>query len=169
MLETKDLILKSGSESDWESLYECLWSRPETFTWMFQKPSPSPEHAREKTAAWVSMHREVPTEFFIYLKETGKAIGIAGLKAYSPTLYTVTDIALGPNYWRRGYGKQILQALTQFGWELGAEQVLFNCFRENSASRSLALSCGYRYTKSEEAEIKKNGKTVWLDYFERTR
>lgn len=168
MLETNDLILRSGTDLDWESLYECFWSRPEAFDFLFQKASPTPEAARKKTASYVQMHREVPTEFFICLKETGKAIGIAGLKQMSDSLYTITDIAMGPDHWGKGYGKQILKALTALALELGAEQISFNCFRENAASRNLALSCGYRYVRTEEAELKKNGAAVLLDYFELT-
>lgn len=166
MLETKDLILKSGDPSDWVSLYENFWSQEAVFTYMFQKPCASPQAAQEKTAAYAGMHREVRTEFFIYSKETGHAIGVAGLKALSPGLYTITDIAMGPDYWHRGYGRQILLALTRLGFELGAEKVLFNCFLDNTASRNLALSCGYQYVRTEEAELKKRGQTVWLDYFE---
>lgn len=169
MLETKDLILKPGDFSDWVSLYECFWSKEEVFTYMFQKPCASPETAQKKTAAYAGMHREVNTEFFIYSKETGNAIGLAGLKALSPGLFTITDIAMGPGFWHRGYGKQILATLTRLGFELGAEKVLFNCFQDNAASRNLALSCGYQYVGTEEAELKKNGETVWMDYFEITR
>lgn len=166
MQETKDLILKSGEPSDWASLYECFWSKAEAFTYLFQKPCPTPEAAQKKAAAYAAMHREVPTEFFVYEKGSGRAIGIAGLKVLSPDLYTITDIAMGPAFWHRGYGRQILLALTRLGFALGAEKILFNCFQENAASRNLALSCGYRYFKTEEAELKKNGETIWMDYFE---
>lgn len=166
MTETIDLILKSGDPSDWVSLYEHFWSKKEVFTYMFQKPCTTPEAAQKKTAAYAGMHREVKTEFFIYSKKDGNAIGIAGIKALSPTLYTITDIAMGPAYWHHGYGKQILNALTRLGFELGAEKIRFNCFQNNAASRNLALSCGYRYTRTEEAVPKKNGQPVWMDYFE---
>lgn len=166
MLETENLILHSGSPNDWESLYTHFWSKPEVFTCLFQKPCLTPETARKKTAAYAQMHRQVPTEFFVYEKSTGDAIGLAGIKAYSPTLYTVTDIALGPDFCRRGYGRQILQALTQYALKLGAERILYNCFRENLPSQCLATACGYRHFKTEEAELKKDGETVWLDYYE---
>lgn len=166
MIETENLILRSGSPEDWKSLYPLFWSKPEVFTYLFQKPCLTPESARKKTADYVQMHSQVPTEFFVYEKSTGDAIGISGIKAYSPTLYTVTDIALGPDYYHRGYGRQILQALTCLAMELGAERILYDCFQENLPSRRLVNACGYRYFKTEEAELKKDGKTVWLDYFE---
>lgn len=165
MLETQDLILRAGSEEDWEFLYQCFWSRPETFTYMFQKPSSTPEHAQKKTAAYADMHRHVPTEFFVYGKENGKPMGIAGIKALSPGIFTITDIAIAPMCHHRGYGKQILSALIQLGTLLGAEEILYNCFRENEASHRLAQACGFRYVKTEEAELQKNGNTVWMDHF----
>lgn len=166
MIKTKDLILKQGSADDWEELYRNLWSRGEVFHYMFAKPSPTKEHAREKTTAYAQMHKKAKTEFFVYDKVTKQAIGIAGLKEMKPSIYTVTDIALCPDFHGKGYGKQILNAFIALAFdELGAIELYYNCFRQNEASRRLALSCGFLYTHSEEAELTKDGKNVILDYY----
>lgn len=107
MIETKDLILKQGSADDWQDLYRNLWSRGDVFRYMFTKPSPTEAHAMKRTAAYAQMHEEVKTEFFVYDKATGQAIGIAGLKEMKPSVYTVTDIALCPDFHGMGYGKQM--------------------------------------------------------------
>jgi len=166
MLETRDLILKSGSASDWEALFRNLWSQASVFQYMFTKPCLTEDAARRKTAAYAQMHGQVNTEFFVYEKTSGAAIGIAGIKELRPGVYTVTDIALGSDFSGRGYGKQILCVLIQLAFELlSASQLQYDCFRENEASRRLALSCGFRYSHSQEAELKKNGETVILDYY----
>lgn len=167
MLETKDLLLKQGSADDWQDLYRNLWSRGEVFRYMFAKPSPTEAHAMKKTAAYAQMHREVKTEFFVYDKASKQAIGIAGLKEIRPSVYTVTDIALCPDFHGRGCGKQILRAFITLAFdELGAAELHYDCFRQNEASKRLALSCGFTYTHSEEAELLKDGEKVILDDYE---
>ena len=165
MLETQDLILRQGSAEDWRELYHNLWSREEVFRYMFKKPCPSEEHAAARTAAYAVMHEEVQTEFFVCEKALGQAIGIAGIKEMKPGKWTITDIALGPDFQGKGYGKQIVTALLKLDFELGATEVAYDCFTQNAASKQLALSCGFTYSHSEEAELMKNGKIVILDYF----
>lgn len=165
MIETKDLILRQGAADDWQDLYRNLWSREEVFHYMFKNPCPSEEHAAARTAAYAVMHEEVKTEFFVCEKALGQAIGIAGIKEMKPGKWTITDIALGPDFQGKGYGKQIVTALLKLAFELGATEVAYDCFTQNAASKQLALSCGFTYSHSEEAELMKNGKKVILDYF----
>ena len=167
MIGTKDLILKQGSADDWQDLYRNLWSRGEVFRYMFTKQSPTKEYVMKKTAAYALMHREVKTEFFVYDKASEQAIGIAGLKEMKPGVYTVTDIALCTDFHGKGYGKQILTAFISLAFDkLGAIELHYECFRQNEASKRLALSCGFAYTHSEEAELMKDGEKVILDYYE---
>lgn len=170
MIETKDLILKQGSADDWQDLYRNLWSNGEVFRYMFSKPSPTEEHAMKKTAAYAEMHKEVKTEFFVYDKTTEQAIGIAGLKEMQPSVYTVTDIAICPDFHGKSYGKQILNALLSLAFgELCATEVHYDCFEQNKVSKRLALSCGFAYTHSEEAELMKDGEKVILDYYSKRK
>lgn len=165
MIETKDLILRQGSAEDWQDLYCNLWSREEVFRYMFKKPCPSEEHAAARTAAYSVMHEEVKTEFFVCEKASGQAIGIAGIKELKPGKWTITDIAIGPHFQSKGYGKQIVTALLKLAFELGATEVAYDCFTQNAASKQLALSCGFVYSHSEEAELMKKGEKVILDYY----
>ncbi len=167
MIETKDLILKQGSADDWQDLYRNLWSRGEVLRYMFTKPSPTEEHARKKTAAYAQMHREMKTESFVYDKATGQAIGIAGVKELKPGKWTITDIAISPDFHGKGYGKQIVNALLKLAFALGATEVAYDCFARNTASRQLALTCGFTYSHSGEAELTKDGEKVILDYYRR--
>lgn len=166
MIETKDLILRQGTADDWQDLYRNLWSREEVFRYMFKAPCSSEEHAAARTAAYSVMHEEVKTEFFVCEKASGQAVGIAGIKELRPGKWTVTDVAIGPNFQGRGYGKQIVTALLNLAFELGATAVSYDCFTQNLASKQLALSCGFAYSHSEEAELMKDGEKVILDYFE---
>ena len=120
-----------------------------------------------KLYAEAEMHKEVKTEFLVYDKATKQAIGIAGLKGMKPSVYTVTYIALCPDCHGKGYGKQILTAFISSAFdELGATELHYDCLKHNEISRYLALSCGFKYTHSEEAELTKDGEKVTVDYYE---
>lgn len=165
VIETKDLILRQGSTDDWQDLYHNLWSREEVFRYMFNKPSPDEEAGRKRTALYAQMHEEVKTEFFVCEKASGQAIGIAGIKELKPGCWTITDIAIGPDFHGKGYGKQIVTALLNQAFEQGAAEVAYDCFTQNTVSKQLALSCGFDYSHSGEAELMKNGEKVILDYY----
>lgn len=166
MLETHDLILKSGNAADWMSLYRNFWRHEEVFRFMFRRACDSEESARKRTEAYAQMHQEVDTEFFVYEKSTGQAIGIAGIKEMGPGIFTVTDIAIGPAFSGRGFGKQILAALIKLAFEeCNALQLHYDCFEQNEISKRLALSCGFKYTHTEQAELLKNGESVKLAYY----
>lgn len=165
MLETKDLILRQGSDGDWQDLYHNLWSREEVFRYLFSKPSPDEDAAIKRTAAYAGMHRDVKTEFFVCEKLSGQAIGIAGIKELKPGYWTITDIAIGPDFQGKGYGKQIVHALLNLVFSNGAAEVVYDCFTQNTASKCLALACGFAYSHSGEAELMKNGEKVILEHY----
>lgn len=165
IVETEDLIQRQGTDEDWKDLYSNLWSREEVFAYLFSKPSSSKEAAKSRTAAYVQMQKEVKTEFFVYEKASGQAIGIAGIKELKPKCWTITDIAIGPDFHGKGYGKQIVNALLKLAFEQGASEVAYDCFAQNVASKQLALSCGFSYSHCEEAELLKNGEKIILDYY----
>ena len=170
MLETKDLILKQGSAQDWKSLYKNLWSQSAAFQYMFAKACAGELSGEKKTAAYAEMHKAVNTEYFVYEKQSDEAIGVAGLKELQPGIFTVTDIAIGPAFWGRRYGTQILKVLLNTAFsEWGAKEVWYDCFSQNAVSSHLALSCGFVYDHSEEAELKKDGETIILDYYKLVR
>lgn len=146
VIETKDLFLRQGSADDWKDLYRNLWCREEVFRYMFNKPSPDEEAGRKRTATYTEMHKEVKTEFFVCEKASGQAIGIAGIKEIKPGYWTITDIAIGPEYHGKGYGKQIVNVLLKLAFEQGATEVAYDCFTQNSVSKQLALSCGFTYS-----------------------
>ena len=131
-----------------------------------KNPCPSEEHAAAKTGAYAVMHEAIKTEFFVCEKGFGQVIGIAGVKELKPGKWTITDIAIGPVFQGKGYGKQIVTALLNLAFEHGATEVAYDCFTQNTASKQLALSCDFTYSHSEEAELMKNGEKVILDYFE---
>ncbi len=165
-IETNNLILHSGGMDDRDDLYRNLWSKADVFSYMFKNPCADVSMGHRRTEAYVEMHQEVATEFFVYEKKTNHAIGIAGIKELRPKCWTITDIAIGSEFQGQGYGKQIVFALLSPAFDnYGAVEVSYDCFSKNEISKQLALSCGFNYSHSEQAEIKKNGEDVILDYY----
>ena len=101
---------------------------------------------------------------FVYLKKTGEAIGFAGMRELEPGIYEETGIALGPEFVKKGYGRQILTALLEEAGKLGAKE-FHACNRiGNAASRVLQLSCGFVFDSlSEEKTDPRTGETYVLE------
>ena len=57
------------------------------------------------------------------LKKTGEAIGFAGMRELERGIYEETGIALGPEFVRKGYGRQILTARSEEAGKLGAKRI----------------------------------------------
>lgn len=165
MPETADLILRAGTPQDGPAMYANLWRHPEVFRFLFSRPSPDEAAGLQRTAAYAGMHREVPTEFFVQEMATGQPIGIAGVKLLSPARWTITDVSIGPAFQGKGYGTQIIRALVDLAFSRGAQDIAYECFAENEASRRLAQSCGFCFDHFTPAELPRNGQPVTLAHY----
>lgn len=166
MLETKELILEAAEFEDWRDLYENIWSRRESAKYMLWKPTCSEEEARarmERTLAWQKKNKLAYT---VYEKKSGKAIGFAGMTQIEEGVYEDTGIAVGPDFVRRGYGRQILTALMEQAFEeLHAVKFICSCREKNIASKALQLSCGFVYTHSEDRTDPETGEAYVLEFY----
>ena len=169
MPETKDLLLKKARFEDWEELYRSAWSREETARYMLWKVTETEEEARsrmERTLRFQSEH----DAWTVYEKKSGKAIGWGGMLPMESGVYEDCGIAVGPEFVGRGYGKQILGALTDYAFdELNARAFVVSCRRENAASRGMILSCGFHFTHTEEREDPRGGGTYTLEFYRREK
>ena len=139
MPETADLLLRPGTPEDGPAMYANLWRNPEVFRFLFSRPSPD--------------------------EAAGQPIGIAGVKPLSPARWTITDVAIGPAFQGKGYGTQIIRALVDLAFSRGAQEIAYECFAENEASRRLAQDCGFRFDHFAPAELPRNGQPVTLAHY----
>ena len=165
-LETPRLLLRKGVFSDWESLWRNVWSRPEAARYMLWSVTESAEEARgrmERTIEWEKAH---PWKYCVEEKASGQVIGWAGAEPLGDGVWGETGIALGPDYWRRGYGREILEALCAFCRdEMGAESFLCTIREANAASRALAESCGFLFLRREARTDERTGEAYDLLYY----
>lgn len=168
MLETKDLILKAGEYEDWQDMYNNLWKHEESARYMLWTPLDSEERAKRRMKSTIEFQkRNDLKEYFVYEKKSNQAIGFAGLEEIEPGVYEDTGIAIGPAFTGRGYGKQIVNALTEYAFkQLGATKFVYSCRSQNIASKRLQASCGFTYTHSEERVDNRTGEDYILEFYE---
>lgn len=170
MIETKDLILRKGILEDWRNMYVNLWSHDESAKYMIWRPIHSEEEAIERMKKNIGFQEKNDVDYmswFVYEKKSGQAIGFAGMEKIAEKTYKDTGIAIGPNYVRKGYGKQILGALIQESVnKYNAEKFVCSCREANLASKQLILSSGFNYTHSQEKTDPRTKEQYVLNYYE---
>ena len=167
MIETKDLILEKGRLSDWEDMYRGVWSRPECSRYMFWDLTTDEEAAKDRmvrTVRFQSMH----DAWTVFEKESGKAIGFTGVTADGAGTAEEQGVCLAPEYWRKGYGTQVLRALMSYAKDkLGAKRFVCRARVGNIASRSLIEKEGFRFLGEEEIADHRDGTPAALAVYEK--
>ena len=80
-------------------------------------------------------------------------------------MYQEAGICLGPDYVRRGFGRQILQCLMEHAKELGAKEFVCCAREQNTASRGLITSMGFEQFKAETRVDERDGSSyIYLRY-----
>ena len=166
MPETKDLILRKAAMEDWQALYRNIWSQPESAKYMVWNVTESEEAAvarMERTLVFQATH---DYHWTVVEKASMEAIGWAGMEERAPGVWGETGVALGPAFTGKGYGKQILNLLTDYARDnLGAKEFLACCRWENVISKKLQLSCGFTYTHSEKVFHPRDKIPYILDHY----
>ena len=168
MPETKDLLLRKAVPEDWRCMYRNIWSRPESARYMVWEVTGSEEAAVARMARTVAFQAAHDHHWTVVEKASGEAIGWAGMEMREPGVWAETGVALGPAYTGRGYGKQILNLLTELARDrFGAARFAACCRRENQASQKVFLACGFTYTHSQEVMHPRDHILYILDHYEK--
>ena len=167
MPETKDLRLEKGKLSDWEDMYRGVWSRPECSRYMFWDLTEDEEAAKDRMARTVRF-QSTRDAWTVFEKESGKAIGFTGVSMDGPGRAREQGVCLAPEYWRRGYGTQILRALMDYAKnELGAKRFRCDARTDNAASRALIEKEGFLLVAEEEVADHRDGTPRRLAVYEK--
>lgn len=164
---TPRLVLRKSRYEDWRELYENVWSRAEAARYMLWSVTPSEEAAKARMLRTLEFERTHPYKYIVEEKQSGSVIGWAGVERLADGVWGETGIALSPDRWRRGYGREIVQALVSLCRDtLGAKLFIYSARRENTASAALARSSGFAYERSE-TRSDEAGEEYVLDYYRR--
>lgn len=163
-METKNLILKKAEYKDWEAMYRNVWSRPEAARYMAWRVTENEEDARTRMQRTIE-YQETHDTYLVYTKDNREAVGFAGVDELEPYSFRESGIALGPEFVGRGYGKEILQILLKYCEALGGKVFYYHTRVQNTASRALALSCGFAYFSSRWETDIRNGERYELQIY----
>ena len=161
ILETEDLILRKARFDDWKPMYENVWRHESAARYMLWDVTTSEEEAQDRIRRTIRYQLNGGLSFIV--TADGEPIGFAGVMERSPGVYDDTGGCLGPDFQRKGYGKQMLAALERLVFSRGAEKFIVSHRRENLPSKKVILSRGFRYTHSEEKDY------GILDFYEKRR
>ena len=166
MPETKDLILRKAVLEDWKAMYRNIWSQPESAKYMVWDVTESEEAAISRMRRTIAFQAKHDYHWTVVEKASMETIGWAGMAEHAPGVWGETGVALGPAFTGKGYGKQILNLLTDYARDnLGAKEFVACCRRENVISKKLQLSCGFTYTHSEEVFHPRDKIPYILDHY----
>lgn len=167
-LETEHLMLRKAKETDLEAIFKNVWSDERLAKYMLWKPTQDLDEAKKRLERTRLYHNEQHA-FFVCLRETDEPIGFAGCYESAYGVYEESGICIARAHQGKGYGKELLTALTDFAFsELGASKFKYGCFKENEISRRLALSLGFKYTGSHSI-TRGDGKTFTCEEYELER
>lgn len=154
---TGEIVLRKGVPEDWKSMYENVWSRPECARYMFWNRTENEEDAKARMMRTIRFQKEHDA-WTAALKETDEAVGFAGVALMCDGTAEECGICIGPDWQNRGYGKQILCGLMRYAKEeLNAHTFVYRSREENTASRRLAESLGFKEFERSEMTDERNG------------
>lgn len=157
MIETESLVLDKAKFSDWKEMYHNVWSQPESAKYMSWQVTTNEDAAKLRIIKTIEFQKSHDT-YLVYEKASGKAIGFAGVEKIELYVYGETGICLGPEYVRKGFGKQIVWGLIQYcKTEFGAREFIYSAREENEASNKLAVSLGFTVIGSEPKTDSRDG------------
>lgn len=165
VLETKDLWLRKARQEDWRDMYYNLWRHSESAKYMLWNVTTSEKGAQERMRRTIAFEETNDWTWMVYEKKSDQAIGFAGLDKAEEKICGERGIAVGPAFTGKGYGKQILNALTDYARDaLGAKIFVACCRTVNIASHHMQLSCGFEFFRQEDKIDPRTGEPYILEY-----
>ncbi len=165
MIETTDLIMEKARFSDWKGMLKNVWSHPESAQYMMWNVTTEEEDAKIRIQKTIEFQKTHDT-YLVYEKKSHQPIGFAGIELLEEFVVQEAGICLGPDYVRRGYGKQILAGLIQYSKEkYNAKEFIYSTREKNIASKMLAESFGFEAFASEEKKDDRNGESYRMIHY----
>lgn len=150
ILETKRLILREMTEADLDALYEIQGEETDGFLEPLCKDR---AEQRVKIQEYIR-HMYGFCGFGIWMmqeKESGRAIGRAGLQLREGFETPELGFAVAPPFRRRGYAEEACRAVLEYAsGELGFEEIRAVVHRDNENSRRLCEKLGFAEAKGME-------------------
>lgn len=148
MIETKRLFLKEYDSKYNLKSHENFFSSKETAKYVLWRPTNSEQEVKDKLEYWL-YECKVKILWIVHDKQTDEPIGFVSADELEHNIYGNVGIALGEKYVQQGYGSEILEELIKYIKSQGGREIHYSHFKENTASRNLALKYSFIYYKSD--------------------
>ena len=158
MEETKDLLFEEYNESHIKGAFINFLSSYETAKYTLWKPTESEEETKAKLEYWTSDLKNKDVFWMIREKATSEVVGFICASELSPSVFGGVGLAIGEKFVRRGYGSKALSKLIDYVKDNGGVELHYSCFKENEASKNLALKFGFVYYKKEKRQRRYDNK-----------
>lgn len=149
MIETKRLMLKEYDEKYIEKAHLNFFSSEVTARYVLWRPTKSKEDVKDKIEYWLN-ELHVDIFWMIHEKESDEPIGFVSSDKIGENVYGDIGIAIGEKYVKKGYGSEVLNELIKYIKSNGGKEIHYSHFKENEASKRLALKYGFKYYKSDK-------------------
>ncbi len=146
MLETDRLRLRELTQADVAAIFHCL-SNEEVTRYYGQEPFIEKQQAEQLIQHFDKNYEEKRgIRWGIELKETGEVMGTIGYHLWSdPHKRAEIGYEIHPDYWRKGYTKEAIQQVINYGFEhMNLQRIGAVVYLENEASNQLLLKLGFQ-------------------------
>ena len=157
-IKAKDLFFLNYNEKYAEQCYRNFLSQQETAKYTLWRPAASVEEAKEKLNYWKSNISGRGVFWLIQEIESERIVGFVACYELEENIYGNVGIAIGVEFKNKGYGTQALNALICHIKEKNGKAIHYSHFKENEASKKLALKCGFEYVRSDKRVRRHDGK-----------
>ncbi len=162
-LETQDLILGKMKPDDAQKMLDNFWRHEQTAKYMLWPTTNNYQDAVARVERSIKFQAE-RMAYTVYEKSSGEPIGLAGMIEVEPNVWEDAGIGVGPKFVGKGYGTQILKALVDECFRIGATKIICSCFKDNLPSKKMQIKFGFEYTHSEEKIREKDGLKYVADF-----
>ena len=147
MIETRRLILKDYDEKYALKAHLNFFSSKETAKYVLWRPTESVQEVIDKVNYWLNVAK-IDIFWMIHKKDDDEPIGFVAASKLGDYIYGDVGIAIGESFVGKGYGSEVLEKLIEHIKLQGGKELHYSHFKENEASRRLALKYHFEFYKS---------------------
>ena len=149
MKETERLYLKEYDEKYIEKYHSNFFSEKETAKYTLWRPTNNKFDAKDKLEYWIN-EVKVSVLWLVHQKSDDEPVGFISVDEIEENVYGNLGIAIGTKYLKRGYASEVLKTLIEYIKDNGGKAIHYSHFKENEASKNLALKFGFKYYKMDK-------------------
>lgn len=148
LLIGENIYLRKARLEDTKAIFDNVWSDFQLAEMMFWPAMSDYSLAEERMIRTMNFQGDKDC-YFVALKETNEAIGLAGISLEKEGIYQENGIAIAKKCQGKGYGKEVLDILLKLAFiKNDALQFDYFCCHHNIRSAALCKKFGFIYESS---------------------